>query len=87
MNAVEELLGDHGAARRHRAAMLADIYDLERIMTRIVYGSANARELRALSPCHAPVCRPSRIRWPGCQVGIPAGNSRTASTRWRMSGS
>lgn len=29
--------------------MLADIYDLERIMTRIVYGSANARELRSLS--------------------------------------
>ena len=27
---------------------LADIYDLERIMTRIVYGSANAKELRSL---------------------------------------
>ena len=28
---------------------LTGIYDLERIMTRIVYGSANGRELRSLS--------------------------------------
>ena len=47
-NAVEELLGDM-VLRGDLRAMLADIYDLERIMTRIVYGSANARELRSLS--------------------------------------
>ncbi len=47
-NAVEELLGDI-VLRGDVRTMLADIYDLERIMTRIVYGSANARELRSLS--------------------------------------
>ena len=47
-NAVEELLGDM-VLRGDVRTMLADIYDLERIMTRIVYGSANARELRSLS--------------------------------------
>ena len=48
LDAVEEfykdsvLCGDLGE-------MLSGIYDLERIMTRIVYGSANARELRSLA--------------------------------------
>ena len=45
---MEELLGDMVLCGDVRT-MLADIYDLERIMTRIVYGSANARELRSLS--------------------------------------
>ena len=46
-NAVEELLND----QMRRASLmegLFGIYDLERLMTRIVYGSANGRELRSL---------------------------------------
>ena len=47
-NAVEELVGDT-VLRGDIRDLLADVYDLERIMTRIVYGSANARELRSLA--------------------------------------
>jgi DNA mismatch repair protein MutS len=47
-NAVEELLGDV-ILRGDLREMLADIHDIERIMTRVVYGSVNARELRSLS--------------------------------------
>ncbi|NLN81348.1 MAG: DNA mismatch repair protein MutS [Clostridiales bacterium] len=47
-NAVDELVSDT-ILRGDVTGMLRDIYDLERIMTRIVYGSANARELRSLS--------------------------------------
>ncbi|HBT63559.1 MAG TPA: DNA mismatch repair protein MutS [Ruminococcaceae bacterium] len=47
-NAVDELVSDT-MLRGDLEEMLRDIYDLERIMTRIVYGSANARELRSLS--------------------------------------
>ena len=39
--------------------LLKNIYDLERIMTRIVYGSANARELRSLSQT---ICRLAPIK-------------------------
>lgn len=46
-NAVEELAQD-GMLRENAAEQLSGIYDLERLMTRIVYGSANARELRSL---------------------------------------
>ena len=46
-NAVEELTRD-GMLRENAAEQLSGIYDLERLMTRIVYGSANARELRSL---------------------------------------
>lgn len=46
-NAVEELLMD-GMFRDAVAEQLSGIHDLERLMTRIVYGSANARELRSL---------------------------------------
>ncbi len=55
--AVEELLRDT-VLRGDLTAQLADIYDLERIMTRIVYGSANAKELRSLAHtihCMAPI--------------------------------
>lgn len=48
LTAVEELYNDTillGDARAH----LEGIYDLERIMTRIVYGSATPRELKSLS--------------------------------------
>ena len=46
-NAVQELL-DNAMMRRELMGLLSDVYDLERIMTRIVYGSANAKELRSL---------------------------------------
>lgn len=46
-NAVEELAAD-GMFRDAIAEQLTGIHDLERLMTRIVYGTANARELRSL---------------------------------------
>ena len=46
-NAVEELV-NNTVKRLELAAMLVGIFDIERLMTRIVYGSANARELRSL---------------------------------------
>lgn len=46
-NAVEELTKD-SMFRDAIAEQLSGIHDLERLMTRIVYGSANARELRSL---------------------------------------
>ena len=46
-NAVEELCGD-SLLRDGVAEALDGVYDLERLMTRIVYGSANARELRSM---------------------------------------
>lgn len=47
-NAVDELV--HQTMLRSEVRdLLGSIYDLERIMTRVVYGSANAKELRSLS--------------------------------------
>lgn len=46
-NAVGHLLHD-SMLRGDLQELLTDIYDLERIMTRMVYGSANAKELRSL---------------------------------------
>lgn len=46
-NAVEELVGDT-VNRLELTANLVGIFDIERLMTKIVYGSANARELRSL---------------------------------------
>ncbi len=46
-NAVEELFNDK-ILSDNLAEALSGIYDIERIMTRIVYGSANGRELRFL---------------------------------------
>lgn len=48
LNAVEELTRD-SILRDSLAEQLSGIHDLERLMSRIVYGSANARELRSLS--------------------------------------
>ncbi|HIW74001.1 MAG TPA: DNA mismatch repair protein MutS [Firmicutes bacterium] len=48
LNAVDELVSDP-MLRGDLIEYLRDIYDLERIMTRVVYGSANGRELRSLS--------------------------------------
>lgn len=67
-NAVEELAGDT-VLRGDLTAMLADIYDLERIMTRIVYGSANAKELRSLSHTIASLA-PVRQRLDGVQSAL-----------------
>ncbi|WP_300683045.1 DNA mismatch repair protein MutS [Acutalibacter sp. 1XD8-36] len=47
LNAVEELVNDRQLLDE-LIEQLTGIHDLERIMTRIVYGSANGRELRAL---------------------------------------
>ena len=46
-NAVAELV-DETVCRLELAAQLTGIFDIERLMTKIVYGSANARELRSL---------------------------------------
>ena len=47
LNAVDELVRA-SLLRSDLQELLSEIYDLERIMTRVVYGSANARELRSL---------------------------------------
>ena len=47
LNAVEELVKNTVLRSEIREA-LTGVYDLERLMTRIIYGSANARELRSL---------------------------------------
>lgn len=46
-SAVEELVGDN-LLRMEITENLTGIFDIERLMTRIVYGSANARDLRSL---------------------------------------
>ena len=46
-NAVQELVED-AMMRDAVSEQLSGIYDLERLMTRVVYGSANGRELRSL---------------------------------------
>ncbi len=54
-NAVEELY-ELGQLRSELTDALVGIYDLERITTRVVYGSANAKELRSLysTACQLP---------------------------------
>ncbi|KJS29057.1 MAG: DNA mismatch repair protein MutS [Desulfatitalea sp. BRH_c12] len=47
LDAVEEALAE-GDARRRIAGALSDVYDLERLHSRIVMGHANARDLLAL---------------------------------------
>ncbi len=47
LNAVEELCED-AVLRDTLAEELSGIHDLERVITRVVYGSANGRELRSL---------------------------------------
>ena len=48
LNAVEELCGD-SILRDGLSGQLYGVHDLERLMSRIVYGSANGRELRSLA--------------------------------------
>ena len=47
-NAVEELFGNY-ILREEIGALLDNVLDLERLVTRIVYGTANAKDLRAVS--------------------------------------
>ena len=46
-NAIAELVNDT-VGRLELSAQLCGIFDIERLMTKIVYGSANGRELRSL---------------------------------------
>ncbi|MBQ3417214.1 MAG: DNA mismatch repair protein MutS [Ruminococcus sp.] len=57
-NAVDELYSDT-MLRMELVADMSGIFDIERLMTKIVYGSANARELRSLSSAllHIPALR------------------------------
>ena len=48
LDAVEELVND-SVARADLADALSGIFDMERLMTRVVYGSANPREIYALA--------------------------------------
>ena len=48
LDAVEELVGD-AIARQELSACLREVTDLERLIGRIVYGTAGARDLTALS--------------------------------------
>ncbi len=48
LDAVEELVGD-SVTRGELAEALSKVYDLERLMTRTVYGSATPREVYALA--------------------------------------
>ena len=48
LDGVEELVGD-SVARADIAAALSKIFDIERLMTRTVYGSASPREIYALA--------------------------------------
>lgn len=48
LDAVEELVGD-SVTRAELAEALGHVYDLERLMTRTVYGSATPREVYALA--------------------------------------
>ncbi len=54
-SAIAELV-DNTVKRLELTAMLSGVLDVQRIMTKIVYGSANARELRSL--CSATVNLP-----------------------------
>jgi len=58
LNAVDELV-HQGVLRAELREALTSIYDLERIMTRVVYGSANAKELRSL---WMTICRMEPIK-------------------------
>lgn len=47
-SAVNELISE-GFKREDLTKLLSNVYDLERLMTRVVYGSVNPREIKALS--------------------------------------
>ena len=47
-NAIEELVGNF-IFREEMKELLSNVFDIERLVTRIVYGTANARDLRAIA--------------------------------------
>lgn len=47
-NAVEELAGEY-IMREEMRELLSNVLDIERLVTRVVYGTANARDLRAVA--------------------------------------
>ena len=59
-SAIEELVNDT-VLRLDLTEALTGIYDIERLMTRIVYGSANARDLRSLCTAIEPLPELSRL--------------------------
>ena len=69
-NAVEELVNDT-VGRLELSARLTGIFDMERLMTKIVYGSANARELRSLCQAITPL--------PELKAGLSAVKSKLLS--------
>ena len=66
LNAVEELTRD-SILRDSLAEQLSGIHDLERLMSRIVYGSANARELRSLCAAAGRLPRLKELRRGACR--------------------
>ena len=65
---MDELFSDT-MLRRDEIENLTGIYDLERLMTRIAYGTANARELRSLSAAIEKLA-PLRARLEGCKSAM-----------------
>ncbi|MEG1834782.1 MAG: DNA mismatch repair protein MutS [Oscillospiraceae bacterium] len=53
-NAVEELY-NNTILREELIALLTDIYDMERLMTRVIYNTANAKELLSLKTTLSPL--------------------------------
>ena len=75
LNAVEELVQD-AMFRDNIVEHLTGMQDLERIMSRIVYGSANGRELRAL---WSALCR-----LPGLKNELSGASSEFLKKVWRQ---
>ncbi|MDR0315185.1 MAG: DNA mismatch repair protein MutS [Oscillospiraceae bacterium] len=63
-NAVEELV-QNSQLREESIELMSGIHDIERLMTRISYGSANARELRSLAQT-IEVIKPIKDRLQNC---------------------
>ena len=74
-NAVEELVNDT-VGRLEFSAQLSGIFDIERLMTKIVYGSANARELRSL--CQA------MTNLPALKAGLEHSQSKLLQELYRQ---
>jgi DNA mismatch repair protein MutS len=65
LNAVEELYNDT-MLRCDLIESLAGVYDLERLMTRIIYGNASPREFKSLG-CTCRVLPPIKARLEDCK--------------------
>ncbi len=67
-NAVAEIVRD-AVLREDLRELLGEIYDLERIMTRVVYGSANAKEVASLGQTIERLA-PIKARLVGAQCAL-----------------